>query len=81
MIGKVDTLATCKCGRAISRHMKGECMACRYKWIRNTPMGIKINPRKLPVPRLQPTRPMRIENRDIYNTLYERETNEVLQRI
>ena len=24
MIGKVDTLATCKCGRTISRHLKGE---------------------------------------------------------
>lgn len=75
MIGKVETLETCKCGRTISRHMKGECMACRYEWIKRVKpkSGIKVNPRRLPIPRLQPTRPMRVENRDIYNTLYRKE--------
>ena len=54
----------CRCGRIISRHLKGTCMACRYADMKQKPKGVKVNPRRLPVPRLEPTRPVRIDIRD-----------------
>lgn len=63
----------CKCGRNISRHLLGQCMACRYKWRTQKPKGIKINPQRLPVPRLSPTRPVRIDTKETYYALTRKE--------
>lgn len=60
----------CGCGRTISRHMKGTCMACRYKSIKRTPKGIKVDPFRLPVPRMQPSRPMRIDSKIVDDAYY-----------
>lgn len=57
----------CRCGRIISRHLKGTCMACRYANMKQKPKGAKVNPRRLPVPRLEPTRPARIDTKETYS--------------
>jgi hypothetical protein len=45
-------------------------MACRYKSIKRTPKGIKVDPFRLPVPRLQPSRPMRIDSKIVDDAYY-----------
>lgn len=51
----------CKCGRLVSRHMKGICMKCRYEAQRFKRLRLKVDPRRLPVPKLEPTRACRID--------------------
>lgn len=60
----------CRCGRIIRRHLKGTCMACRYADMKQKPKGVKVNPQRLPVPRLEPTRPVRIDFRDMHDAYY-----------
>lgn len=57
----------CECGKIISRHMEGKCMACRYKEKlgggmekKQKPVRLKIPIDRLPKPPLPRTRPVRI---------------------
>ena len=64
----------CGCGKQISRHMKGTCMACRYNNVMQKksadPCSVQekekkkpriiVNVSKLPKPYLQPTLPVKI---------------------
>lgn len=34
----------CECGKPISRHMRGKCMACRYREAKENPADHKTNP-------------------------------------
>lgn len=54
----------CECGRKISHRMKGKCLACRYKEIRNKKPRIRllIDPGRLPKPPRAPTKQYRPVN-------------------
>lgn len=45
-------------------------MACRYADMKQKPKGVKVNPQRLPVPRLEPTRPVRIDFKDMHDAYY-----------
>lgn len=63
----------CSCGRMISRHLQGKCLACRYRAGRAQPIRLKVDPRRLPAPRIAPTRACRIdirEKKERYEDLY-----------
>ena len=51
----------CSCGRPISRYLKGRCMACRYRDHKQKKIRLKVDPKRLPVPQLAPTKPVRID--------------------
>jgi hypothetical protein len=42
-------------------------MACRYADMKQKPKGVKVNPQRLPVPRLEPTRPVRIDTKETHS--------------
>lgn len=45
-------------------------MACRYADMKQKPKGVKVNQQRLPVPRLEPTRPVRIDFKDMRDAYY-----------